>query len=77
MSYLPVLFGFGPIGLPEILLILLVVVLIFGAKRLPEIGSGLGKGIRGFRESLKGDESSEKKEIDASGDKREEAEERS
>jgi sec-independent protein translocase protein TatA len=44
---------FGPIGLPEMLIILLIVVLLFGANRLPEIGRGLGKGIRNFKESVK------------------------
>lgn len=42
-----------PIGLPEILFILLLVVLIFGAKRLPEIGRGLGEGIKNFRKGIK------------------------
>jgi len=40
---------FGSIGLQEILLILLIALLLFGAKRLPEIGRGLGKGIREFK----------------------------
>ncbi len=40
---------FGSIGLQEILLILLVALLLFGARRLPEIGRGLGKGIREFK----------------------------
>jgi sec-independent protein translocase protein TatA len=37
--------------LPELLLILLVVVLLFGAKKLPELGDSLGKGIRAFKKS--------------------------
>lgn len=41
----------GSIGLPEILLIFLVVLLIFGAKRIPEIARGLGKGIREFKDA--------------------------
>ena len=41
----------GPLGIPELLIILLVIMLIFGAKRLPEIGSSLGKGIRTFKRS--------------------------
>ena len=45
--------GFGGLGPWEILLIFLVVLLLFGAKRLPEIGSSLGKGIREFKGSLK------------------------
>ena len=40
---------FGSIGIQEILLILLIALLLFGAKRLPEIGRGLGKGIREFK----------------------------
>ena len=48
--------GFGPIGLPQILIILLIVLLIFGAKRLPEIGASLGKGIRSFKSSVTGEE---------------------
>ena len=40
---------FGSLGLPEILLILLIVVFLFGARRIPEIARGLGEGIRGFR----------------------------
>ena len=45
---------FGTLGLPEILLILLIVVFLFGARRIPEIARGMGEGIRGFRTSLKG-----------------------
>ena len=40
---------FGSIGVQEILLILLIVLLLFGAKKLPEVGRGLGKGIREFK----------------------------
>jgi sec-independent protein translocase protein TatA len=43
----------GSLGLPEILVILLIVILIFGASRLPEIGRGIGKGIRNFKESVR------------------------
>ena len=43
----------GHIGLPELLIILFIVILIFGANRLPEIGRGLGKGIRNFRDSTR------------------------
>lgn len=42
---------FGSIGVPEILLILLVILILFGARRLPEIGKGLGKGIREFKKA--------------------------
>lgn len=40
------------IGMPELLVILFICLVVFGAKRLPEIGSGLGKGIRNFKNSL-------------------------
>ena len=46
----------GPLGLPELLIILAVLLLIFGARRLPEIGSSLGKGIRMFKSSVTGEE---------------------
>ena len=42
----------GEIGIEKILLILTVVLLLFGAKRIPEIGSSLGRGIRDFKRSL-------------------------
>ena len=44
---------FGKLGLPELLIILVIVILIFGANRLPEIGRGIGRGIRNFKESTK------------------------
>lgn len=45
--------GFGPF---ELLIILLVVLLIFGASRLPSVGSALGKGIRSFKTSVTGED---------------------
>ena len=44
---------FGPIGLPEMLIILAIVILIFGANRLPELGKGIGAGIKNFKSSMK------------------------
>lgn len=44
---------FGPIGLPEMLIILVIILLIFGASRLPEIGKGIGSGIKNFKSSMK------------------------
>jgi sec-independent protein translocase protein TatA len=43
----------GPIGIPELLIILAIIILIFGASRLPEIGKGIGKGIQNFKSSMK------------------------
>jgi sec-independent protein translocase protein TatA len=44
---------FGKVGIPELLIILAIIVLIFGASRLPEIGRGIGKGIRNFKDATK------------------------
>ena len=50
------------LGIGEMILIFLVVLLLFGAKRLPEIGTSLGKGIREFKSSVREIESSVRKE---------------
>lgn len=41
------------IGMPELIVILVIAILVFGATRLPEIGSGVGKAIRNFKKSIK------------------------
>jgi sec-independent protein translocase protein TatA len=46
---------FGSFGFQELLIVLLIVVFLFGARKIPEIARGLGEGIRGFRSSLKGE----------------------
>jgi sec-independent protein translocase protein TatA len=51
--------GLGPL---ELLIILGIVVLLFGATRLTDVGKGLGKGIREFRKEMKSDEDDEEKE---------------
>lgn len=43
----------GNLGLTEIIILLLVLLLVFGAKRIPEIGSSIGQGIKEFKRSLK------------------------
>jgi sec-independent protein translocase protein TatA len=43
----------GRLGIPELLIILTIIILIFGANRLPEIGRGIGKGIRNFKDANK------------------------
>ena len=48
------------LGMPELIVILVIIVIIFGAGKLPEIGSGIGKGIKNFKEAT----SNEKKKID-------------
>ncbi len=47
------------IGFPELLLLLLVVLLVFGPKRLPEMGRSLGKGMREFKDSITGKDDNE------------------
>ena len=47
------------LGMPELVIILVIIVIIFGAGKLPEIGSGLGKGIKNFKKATK-DEKKEK-----------------
>jgi sec-independent protein translocase protein TatA len=49
---------FGRLGPMELLLIFLIVVLLFGGKKLPEIAKGLGKGIREFKSSVAGEDES-------------------
>lgn len=44
------------IGMPELLVILVVALLLFGGKKIPEVAKGLGEGIRNFKTSLKGEE---------------------
>jgi sec-independent protein translocase protein TatA len=41
------------LGFPEIILILVIVILIFGTSRIPELGKGLGEGIRNFKKSIR------------------------
>ncbi len=53
-----------PIGITELLVILLIVTVIFGARRLPEIGSGMGKAIKNFKSGVTG-----KDEIDVTPEK--------
>jgi sec-independent protein translocase protein TatA len=45
------------IGVPELLIVLVIIIIIFGVGKLPEIGSALGKGIKNFKKSINGGES--------------------
>ncbi len=56
------------LGMPELLVILVIVLIVFGASRLPKIGEGLGKGIRNFKKSIKEDS-----EADEDGDNTEDS----
>jgi len=51
------------LGMGEMLIILAVVILIFGAKKLPQIGAGLGQGIQNFRKAVKGKEETDEPEL--------------
>ncbi|MCK4488472.1 MAG: twin-arginine translocase TatA/TatE family subunit [Desulfobacterales bacterium] len=43
------------IGMPELIIILVIILIIFGAGKLPEIGSGIGKGIKNFKKATSGE----------------------
>jgi len=53
--------GLGSIGMPELLIVLVIIIIIFGVGKLPEIGGALGKGIREFRTASEGGGADEKK----------------
>jgi len=57
----------GPLGIPELAIIVVVILLIFGARRLPEIGTSMGKGIRTFKTALMGEDEKEESEKQAAG----------
>ncbi len=46
----------GSLGLPELLIIFAIILIVFGASKLPQLGKGLGEGISNFRDGLKGRE---------------------
>lgn len=52
------------LGIQELIIILVIVVLIFGAGKLPELGSGIGKGIKNFKKATQDEDSEESKKID-------------
>jgi sec-independent protein translocase protein TatA len=47
---------FGSLGVPELLIILLIVLIVFGASKLPQLGKGIGQGLKNFKDSVKGEE---------------------
>jgi sec-independent protein translocase protein TatA len=51
------MFRLGPM---ELVLVLIIVLFLFGAKRLPEMGKGIGEGIKNFKKSIKGGDDNEK-----------------
>jgi sec-independent protein translocase protein TatA len=50
----------GRVGLPELIIILMIVILIFGANRLPDLGKSIGKGIRNFKDATTRDGENDK-----------------
>lgn len=48
------------LGTTELIVILIIVMVVFGASRLPALGKGLGEGMRGFRDALRGDDKKNK-----------------
>lgn len=60
--------GFGGIGIWQLLIILAIVVLLFGTKRLSSIGTDLGKAIKGFKKSVKDDDGEASTESDDSNE---------
>jgi sec-independent protein translocase protein TatA len=55
------------IGLPEILILLVIVLLIFGPKKLPELGRSLGRGMREFKDSITGKDDDDDKQLEEPG----------
>jgi sec-independent protein translocase protein TatA len=62
---------FGSLGAPEIILIIIAILILFGAKKIPELAKGIGKGMKEFKKAVKEveedinlDESDEKKETE-------------
>ena len=56
------------IGMPELIIILVIILIIFGAGKLPEIGGGMGKAIKNFKRATKESETKEPEKLD-DGDK--------
>jgi sec-independent protein translocase protein TatA len=56
---------------PDLLVILVIALVIFGGNRIADLGAGLGKGIRSFKKGLEGDETPQKKSEDNSGKSKE------
>ncbi len=48
------------LGMPELIIILVIIVIIFGAGKLPEIGSGIGKGIKNFKDATRQNDTNNK-----------------
>ena len=52
------------LGLPEMLVLLIIVILVFGASKVPQVGKQIGAGIRNFKDALSGGEDDEAKKLE-------------
>ncbi len=59
----------GSIGVTELVLVFVILLLIFGGRKIPELARGLGSGIRNFKDSLQGEESQENQDNQDNQDK--------
>lgn len=55
---------FGGLGMPELIIILVIILIIFGAGKLPQIGEGMGKAIRNFKNATSDKDNKEQPKID-------------
>jgi sec-independent protein translocase protein TatA len=67
---------FGSIGMGELLVILAIVILIFGVNKIPQLGKGLGEGIRNFKSALKAGEEDENAKVAEKNEEKKEKEEK-
>ena len=62
------LFFLGSIGMPEVVILALIVLLLFGGKKIPELMKGLGKGVKSFKDGVNGIEKDLNADLDVSAD---------
>lgn len=58
----------GSIGMPEVIILALIVLLLFGGKKIPELMKGLGKGVKSFKDGVNGIEKDMNADLDVSAD---------
>ena len=54
---------FGSLGMPELLVILVIVIFIFGVNKIPQLGKGLGEGIKNFKSAMRAGEADADKDV--------------